>query len=359
MTYAPGPYGYGHVPVPPPPKPGVIPLAPLDLGDVLSGAFGTYRRYWKVLLGVTAAAYGVAAVLVLTTGMLGWAAVTDALDRLADAPDPQAPGPAEMMPLFAALGVIWLAVVVGVLIATGLLHAAVAAVVQEAVLGRPARFGAVWRRAWSRLGSVLGALLLPTLVFLLPAVGFLIGFCCVVVGILVDIGSDERGLADGSAGLFLTGLLLFVLSLLTLPLALWVWIKYSLAPTAAVVESAGPLTALRRSSALVRGSWWRIFGCTLVMMLIVSGVGFVVQTALSLVGQVSVIDMDLSPDRGPTSVFAALTPLMGLITLVQFLAQAALAPLQPLASGLLYVDQRLRRENLGPVLAEAAAGPAA
>ncbi|MEK8142609.1 hypothetical protein NKH18_10685 [Streptomyces sp. M10(2022)] len=37
---------------------GVIPLAPLSLGDVLNGAFSTIGRYWKQLFGMAAALYG-------------------------------------------------------------------------------------------------------------------------------------------------------------------------------------------------------------------------------------------------------------------------------------------------------------
>lgn len=49
--------------------------------------------------------------------------------------------------------------------------------------------------------------------------------------------------------------------------------------------------------------------------------------------------------------FLAAGGLLTAVGLVQLLLQALLAPLQPLASGLLYVDQRIRRENLGPALA--------
>ena len=57
----------------PPPKPGVIPLAPLGLGDVLGGAFSTMGRYWKQLFGMAAALYGGAA---LADGGGGWPSPT-------------------------------------------------------------------------------------------------------------------------------------------------------------------------------------------------------------------------------------------------------------------------------------------
>ena len=48
MTFPPAPpYGYGYPP--PPPRPGVIPLAPLTLGAILSGTFSAFGRHWKQL----------------------------------------------------------------------------------------------------------------------------------------------------------------------------------------------------------------------------------------------------------------------------------------------------------------------
>lgn len=40
-------WGGGWTPPPPPPQPGVIPLRPLGLGDLLGGGFSAFRRYWK------------------------------------------------------------------------------------------------------------------------------------------------------------------------------------------------------------------------------------------------------------------------------------------------------------------------
>ncbi|WP_282691650.1 oxidoreductase [Streptomyces sp. CC208A] len=358
MTYTPGPYGYGYPPVPPPPKPGVIPLAPLGLGDLLSGAFGTYGRYWKALLGVTVAAYALTAALVAGVALLGWATLADRFEQLVNTPSSQAPEPSDLMPFFLALGGVWLAGMIGFLLATGLLHGAVAAVVQEAVLGRPAGFLTVWRRAWSRLGAVLGAIVLPALAPLVPMLGFLIGFFFLLGGIFTNVAAG-RNATDEGAGLALTALLLFLLALGTVPFALWIWVKFSLAPTAAVIESAGPLASLRRSSELVRGSWWRVFGCMLVMMLIAGGAAFVVQTVLSLAGQASMVTVDVGPDATPRTVLAELGGLTLVLGLLQLLTQALIAPLQPLISGLLYVDQRIRRENLAPVLAQAAGLPPA
>ncbi|MEU3608404.1 oxidoreductase [Streptomyces sp. NPDC035033] len=354
MTYAPGPYGYGYAPSPPPPKPGVIPLAPLDLNHVLGGAFGAYRRHWKELLGITLVAYALAAAVIAGLGAALWAALADRWEAMADTSAPGEPGLSDLSPLFIGLGSFWLVFSLGVLLATGLLYAAVGVVVQEAVLGRRARFGTVWRRAWSRLGPVLGTVALPALAVLVPVLLFLAGFFLLLGAMVASIGTDG---GDGT-GWALSGLLFLLLGFGTMPLALWIWVKFSLAPTAAVVESAGTLTALRRSSELVRGSWWRIFGYTLVMMLIVGCVSFAVQMAISLATQVSLFAAPLAQHATPGTVFTAAGTQMALLALLQLLTQALLGPLQPLTSGLLYVDRRIRKENLGPVLARAAAGPA-
>ncbi|MFD4373176.1 oxidoreductase [Streptomyces sp. NPDC058486] len=354
MTYPPGPYGYGYAPVPPPPKPGVIPLAPLDLNHVLAGAFAAYRRHWKVLLGITLAAYTVAGAVMLGVGAAVWAAFADGYERWVDSPTAGDPGLSDIAPLFVGLGSLWLACALGMLLATGLLHAAVAVVVQEAVLGRPIGFGTVWRRAWARLGSVFGSIVLSALAALVPMLLFLVGLCFMLGAMIASIAASKGGDAGG-VGWGLTGLLFLLLSLATMPFAVWIWVKFSLAPTAAVVESAGALTAMRRSAELVRGSWWRIFGYTLVMMLIVGGVSFVVQMCLSLVSQFSLFAAPLAQHATPGTLFLAAGTHAVVLALLQLLTQALLGPLQPLASGLLYVDQRIRRENLGPVLAQAAA----
>ncbi|MFF7810393.1 oxidoreductase [Streptomyces sp. NPDC007945] len=349
MTYAPGPYGWGHPPAPPPPKPGVIPLAPLDLNHVLSGAFGAYRRNWKALLGMALASYALAAVVVVGLGAAGWAALSGPWEAMGD---PSSTGDADLSdltPLFLGLTGLWLLFALGTLVATGLLHGAVAVVVQEAVLGRRVGFGTVWRRAWSRLGPVLGTVVLPALAGLVPVLLGLFGLCLVLGAMIASIDSAGDG-----AGLAVTGLLVLLLSTATMPVAVWIWVRFSLAPTAAVVESAGTLTAMRRSARLVRGSWWRVFGYTLMMALIVGGVSFAVQMVISVATQASVFGTPLAQHATPGTVFASVGTLVVTGGLLQLLTQLVLGPLLPLASGLLYVDLRIRKENLAPVLAATA-----
>ena len=59
-------------------KPGVIPLRPLGLGEILDGAISTMRRYPKLMLGV-------AAIVVTITQMIVLAATYPLLDDLSRA----------------------------------------------------------------------------------------------------------------------------------------------------------------------------------------------------------------------------------------------------------------------------------
>jgi hypothetical protein len=63
----------------------------------------------------------------------------------------------------------------------------------------------------------------------------------------------------GVANLLLTALIVCGLVLLVVP-GLYLWVRYQFVPQAIVIERAGLSGAMSRSSALVRGSWWRVFG---------------------------------------------------------------------------------------------------
>ncbi|MET9950813.1 oxidoreductase [Streptomyces sp. NPDC006339] len=355
MTYASGPYGYGYPAPPPPPKPGVIPLAPLGFGEILTGAFATYGRYWKPLIGVAVAAYAAAAALIGLALLIAWAAVGDDVRRLIDTPEGHSPDFSDFQPLIVAFVCVWLVGMIGYVLSSGLVYAAAPAVVQEAVLGRPIGFWAVWARAWSRLGAVIGSVVLAMLATFVPVVLFMVGAGFLMAAMFEALAASEGGRTDDGSGLAVIGVLVFVGALALLPPALWLWIKFSLAPTVAVIENQGPMASLRRSSALVKGSWWRVFGCTLATVMIVGMAAGLIQQIISQIGAIPMATIDLSGDPTPGELIAAFGGLMAVLALAQLLVQAVAAPFPPLVSALLYVDQRIRRENLAQTLAQTAA----
>ncbi|MFB6708823.1 hypothetical protein ACFCW6_29410 [Streptomyces sp. NPDC056333] len=332
------------------PKPGVIPLRPLGLGDILGGAFSTMGRYWKQLFGVGAAVYGGALVVVGAAVAIAYSAVSDPLHRVMELSSEESPRSEDIVPLAIALGAVWLVAVLVLMTATAMMYATVPAVLQDAVLGRPTTFGIIWRRAWARVPAVIGTVLLTSLVAVIPMVLMMVAFIAMTIAfITLDSGSGSGvAIAVGILG-----------ALATAPLAIWLWVKFSLAPAAAVFEGQRPVAALRRSSQLVRGDWWRIFGISLLAILMASVAGYIIQLPFSILGMFpGVIGMEsLGSDPNAMAVVVAMSGYLVATLLGQLVSQLVSATFPQLVTGLLYVDRRMRNENLGPALAEAAAVP--
>ncbi|MGI8588917.1 MAG: hypothetical protein ACR2M0_14725 [Chloroflexia bacterium] len=130
------------------------------------------------------------------------------------------------------------------------------------------------------------------------------------------------------------------LTIIIPPVFAWLFINWSFTSQAIVLEDAGVGTALQRSWDLARGSWWRIFGAyllLLVLRLITSSPASLVQTLLGLAG--APWEM-----QNIGSEFVAL--LIGVV----------FVPFQLTAMTLLYFDLRVRREgfDLGTALDERA-----
>ncbi|MEU7031180.1 oxidoreductase [Streptomyces sp. NPDC046275] len=354
MTYPSGPYGYGYPPPPPPPKPGVIPLAPLGFSEILTGAFTAYGRYWRPLLGVALIAYAGFAAAVGGALLAGWAVAGDTLTRIFDTPEGQTPDFSDPAPLFVAFGIVWLIAVAAAVVAGGLVSAAVPAVLQEAVLGRRISFGEVWQRAWSRLGAVIGSVFLSFLAVLVPMVLALAGFGFLVAAIVAAVAASDNGSLDDGQGLAVVAGLLVLALLATAPFAVWLQVKFCLAPTVAVIEQQGAVASLRRSSALVKGSWWRTLGFMVVAGVIAGMVNFAIQQVIQAVAGLPMLTVNPGDDVTPGEVLGALGGVLVILSVAGVVTQALIAPFQPLVMGLVYVDRRIRQENLAPALAQQA-----
>ncbi len=330
-----------------PPKPGVIPLAPLRISDMLSGAFSALGRYWKPLVGMALTLFGAATLVMIVALVAAGAAVATHWDELTS-DSPGSPDAADLVPLGVAFGVLMIIGVIVYLLASAVVQAAVPVVLQEAVLGRPIRFGAVWSRAWSRVWSIIGTVFLTGLIAVIPMALFMTAFAGLMV-YTVSLGDE-----DGVLPLMWFG---FLGTLLVTPVAIWLWVRFSLAPTVVVFENQRPVAALRRSAQLVRGSWWRVFGVGLLAYAMASMIGYMIQMPFQMVGMLPGMfdpaDMGADPSGG--ELIALFGGLILLSFVSQMIAQLFTAIFPPLVVGLLYVDRRMRTENLGPVLAEAAA----
>lgn len=328
---------------PPAPQPGVIPLRPLATGEVLSGAFGTFGRYWKPLIGIMAAVQGIGILLVGAALAITFAAVSDrfsAVFDLAPGEDPEGSDVAALFLSFIPAGVVLL---VAMTVGAAMFSALCPALIQEAVLGRPATFRSMWRRSWSRLPSVLGTVLLTALMAGGPAL-LLYAICIPLMIMSTDLDGSGPSAAFG---------LLILGSLLSVPFSIWLMARFSLAPAAAVCEGLGPVAALKRSSHLVRDGWWRVFGISMLGYIVATAVGYVIQMPFGFVGMFALFPTlpgagDPSPDPGAL-IFGFLV-YGGTMLIGGVISSPFQFSFPQLVIALIYVDQRMRKENLAAAL---------
>jgi hypothetical protein len=312
------------------PKPGIVPLRPLGISEILNGAIGLFTRYWRTALTVSAAVAVLSQLMVaLVTAALPVSSGTVDLTPSSTG-DPSADlhralvNLAHIAPLAGAKGAISL--FAGTLATAGL-----ATVASKAVMGKPASPAEAWRAVSSRLASIVGLGLIIT---------------CATFGtlalsaapcLIANAAHSSDATISASALLMLPGSVV----------ALWLCISMGLAAPALVLERQGIRAALARSFRLVRGAWWRVFGVTVLVSLLtglVSGFIALPFTVTDLIAN--------GTNSDGTGVASLLLAAIG-----GFIGGALTLPITAGTSTLLYIDQRIRREALDLELAAAAGIP--
>ncbi|OXY87695.1 glycerophosphoryl diester phosphodiesterase membrane domain-containing protein [Streptomyces diastatochromogenes] len=326
-----GAWGGGWGGPPPAAKPGVIPLRPLGVGEILDGAVSTMRTYWRTVLGIslTVAVLTQLSVILLQGLLLNDETTSTLNDRSAS--------PSEILQavgaVMAGTGLVAVISVVGTIIATALLTT----VTSRAVLGKPVSTGEAWRDARPQVPKLFGLLLLLGVI----AVGVLL--CGALPGILVAVAGGDKG---ASIALIVLGVLAAGI------VAVWLTVRFSLASPALMLERQSIVKSMSRSAKLVRGSWWRVLGIQLLAGLIANIVSSIVVIPFALIaGAVSGDGMAglFAPDaQSPGWSFLIISGIGSVI------GSMITLPINAGVTVLLYIDQRIRREALDLELARAA-----
>ncbi len=287
---APPPYAFSA------PRPGVIPLRPLGLGEVLDGAFTTIRRYPRPTLGI-------AAIIVVVQQALSFAANVS----VRNVGLPVSDGTSSL-PWVAVLTVPGILAFVVDAALTALLAGMITIVVGEAVLGRAQpSLREVWARARPMLWRLVGASILAGILPVLGLVALIVG------------------------GVFLWGALA-----LTMP--------------ALVLERTTVGGALRRSWALAVPDWWRVFGYRLLATVIATVVASIVVVPGALIASIAVAS------SGSSSSLAV--PALAVIAVFSAVGSVFTQPFLAAVLVLIYVDRRIRAEALDIALIAAVSAPA-
>jgi hypothetical protein len=308
----------------------VIPLRPLGVGEILDGAVSTMRTYWRTVLGIslTVAVLTEIVVILLQGFVLNDTASSEALN------DPSATVDELTRAMGGALlgsGVVFLISLIGTVAATALLTT----VTSRAVLGKPVTIGEAWRDARPQVLKLFG------LIILLPLIAVGIVFLGALPGVIVAAsGQTTGGVLLAFLGGFGAGIV-----------ALWLMIRFSLASPALMLEKQSIAKSMSRSAKLVRGSWWRIFGITLLAAIIANIVAAIVVLPFTFLAATLSGDgiggfLNGTGELGWTFlIVSGIGSVIG--SMITF-------PITAGVTVLLYVDQRIRREALDLDLARAA-----
>ncbi|ALG07396.1 hypothetical protein [Kibdelosporangium phytohabitans] len=281
-------------------KPGVIPLRPLGLGEILDGAISAIRAYPKQMLGMSAIAATISNLLGI--GLMIFI-VNETTLLHSDLPLTASEADRAVDDLQRVLTLTAPTTIITVLIAM-VVNGVLTVVMGKAVLGQPITVGEAWSHIRPRFFALLGLSVLYTLIVAAGTIAF------VIPGI-------------------------------------WLYILFGLSSTALILEGAKVGTALTRSRRLVSGAWWRTFGILLLALIMVSLITQIVQIPFSLASGdfYNATGVGLAPDF---EVAMLLTAIAGII------AQTITMPFTAGVTTLIYVDRRMRREGMDIELARQA-----
>jgi hypothetical protein len=270
-------------------------LRPLGFGEILDVGIKLCLRNWRVL--VMCVVWLVLPAQIISASVL-LSVAPDALDPTSQ----EAIQPGEETRLFVAQGISALVQGAVYLVSTAACFKALA----DAYLGS---------EPGARRSLAFGLRRVPRLLALYLLLFLAFGLAFGVVGGLVA----------------LAGPAVLVLLLAVIPAAFYLGNCWSLATPALLFEDAGPVQALKRSYALVRGSWWRVLGVLMVGVLLVSILSGILQGILTLVPAALADGNDV--------VLALTAVIAGTV------AVTLTTPFTAAIFSLVYFDQRVRREG--------------
>ncbi|HEY2225239.1 hypothetical protein [Actinomycetospora sp.] len=309
------------------PRPGIVPLRPLTLGELLDGGYQYIRAHPRVVLGISAVV-AVITVLIQSPFQASFGTSLEALVGTGGRTTVRFDQLGGLLGGAASLAGVGLLVS---LLANTVLTGLLVVVLSRSVLGAPVHARECWDAARPRLPGLLGVVVL---VALITVVAFLVPL--IPAGLLALFGAPT----GATAALGVLGLIAGAV------LAVLVAVGLALAAPAYVLEGISVTTALRRSRNLVQGRFWPVLGILVLTAIIVTVVAGIVGIPFGVVGGA------VGAAVGETNPYA---PLPLLISSIGTVVGATLTtPFQAGVTGLLYIDQRMRREGFDIELQRAA-----
>lgn len=312
-------------------QPGIIPLRPLTVGELFNGAFQAVRVNPQTMFGF---AFAIMAVVGLVQAFFA-SSSTSSLTRALSSGDTDdlVYSLGSSMGSFATDGL--------TLLATAFLSGMLALTVWDAVLGRKSSPADAWHRFSPRFVPVLLATLLIGIIEFVAIVVVLLVFLIPFFLVVVNTAS-ARSLDSAGAGIGGALSIIFLMIVALIVIACFLTVKFAFTSSAVVLEGLGPVDAMKRSWSLSKGSFWRILGRILLMGIVTT---LITSVLGAIVGAILGVGANAADSLGLLVAFSAF---------VSALLSAVVIPVQSSFYTLMYLDERMRKENLAPMIAQEA-----
>jgi hypothetical protein len=299
-------------------------LRPLSLGELLDRCFTLYRRYFLLFVGIVAIPYLLVLALQLVQTLLLFSnTFSPDSAPAADQPPFSLPSPAGI----ASFILFYVAYLVASVVAYLLSQGATVFAVSELYLGHPMTIRDSFRRVRGKMLRLLGVAILNLLI--LSAT-----FGVAMIPLFLIIGA---GAALGAARApILIGVLALVCFIGVIFLATYVACRLMVAVPVALIEDAGPVTALQRSFSLTKKNAGRAF-----LVLLISAT-----ITLAAIGILMVPPYAGMVYSMATRNFGAIRTWTALFQIASYLGQALAGPIVIIATAIFYFDLRVRKEAL-------------
>jgi len=309
----------------PPPRPGLLPLRPLTLGEVIAAAFQVIRRNPRPTFGF---ALVVSIAVTAAVGVVTTFLTSELLSRIAMAAEGDQEAITAGSMLVFVLGAIGSSLLESALV--GLVQGIVSLEVARGTLGERLTLRQLWTGVRGRFWLLVGWTLLEGVATLL--------LVAIVAAIVIAI------VATGPVGILLAIPVAILLGLGAAVLYCWLTTKLAFVPVLLVVERLRLGAAIRRSWSLTTGSFWRIFGIVLLITVVISLAAQVVTVPITAIGSLlgGVLNPNGAEDFSNAWVLGSLVAgyaVSAVFAAVSYVATAA-------TPAILYVDVRMRKEGL-------------
>ena len=312
-------------------QPGIIPLRPLTVGELFNGAFQAVRVNPQTMFGF---AFAIMAIVGLVQAFFA-SSSTSSLTRALSSGDTEdlVYSLGNSMGSFVTTGL--------TMLATAFLSGMLALTVWDAVLGRKSSPADAWHRFSPRFVPVLLATFLIGIIefvlIVLVLLVFMIPFFLVVVN-----AASARSYDSASASIGGAFAIIFLMVVALIVVACFLTVKFAFTSSAVVLEGLGPVDALKRSWALSKGSFWRILGRIWLIGIVT---GLISGVLGAVVGAILGVGAAAADSVGLLVAFSAF---------LSALLSAVVIPVQSSFYTLMYLDERMRKENLAPMIAQEA-----